>query len=359
MTEHINVAVVGLGYWGPNLVRALHDVEEARVTWICDLDSDHLEKIGRRYPAVGRTMDFDDVLSDESVDAVAIATPVSTHFPLAKRALEAGKNIFVEKPLAASTEEALALTELADERGLLLMPGHTFVYSPPVRAIRELIDSGELGDIYFISTSRVNLGLHQPDVSVAWDLGPHDFSILRYWLQETPEFVSGIGRSCIIPGTPDVAFINLEFASKTVAHVELSWLAPSKLRRTTIVGSRKMVVYDDTSNEPVRVFDSGVMIPDPSSFGEYKLTYRTGSIVSPHIKASEPLCVELTDFCRSILTSSIPESSAELGVEVVKMVEAVDRSFASHGSRIRLSDLTPSKAGDSLPFPLPAAVTRS
>ena len=359
MNERTNVAVVGLGYWGPNLVRALHDVEEAQVTWICDLDSNHLEKIGRRYPAVGRTMDFDDVLSDEQVDAVAIATPVSTHFPLAKRALEAGKNVFVEKPLAASTAEAIALAELADERGLLLMPGHTFVYSPPVRAIRELIDSGELGDIYFISTSRVNLGLHQPDVSVAWDLGPHDFSILRYWLQETPEYVAGMGRSCIIPGTPDVAFINLEFASATVAHVELAWLAPSKLRRTTIVGSRKMVVYDDTSNEPVRVFDSGVMIPDPSSFGEYKLTYRTGSIVSPHIKASEPLVVELTDFCRSIQTSSVPESSAELGVEVVKMVEAVDRSFASNGSRIQLADLTRSSDGDSLPFPLPAEVTRS
>ena len=356
MTERINVAVVGLGYWGPNLVRALHDVEEAQVTWICDLDSDQLEKIGRRYPAVGRTMDIDDVLADEMVDAVAIATPVSTHFPLAKRALEAGKSVFVEKPLAASTEEALALADLAEERGLLLMPGHTFVYSPPVRAIRELIDSGELGDIYFISTSRVNLGLHQPDVSVAWDLGPHDFSILRYWLQETPEYVAGIGRSCIIPGTPDIAFINLEFASETVAHVELSWLAPSKLRRTTIVGSRKMVVYDDTSTEPVRVFDSGVMIPDPSTFGEYKLTYRTGSIVSPHIKASEPLVVELTDFCHSILTSSIPESSAELGVEVVKMVEAVDRSFASHGSRIQLSELTPAGGGNSLPFPLPAAV---
>jgi predicted dehydrogenase len=356
----INVAVVGLGYWGPNLVRALHDVDEAQVTWICDLDENHLDRIGRRYPAVGRTTDFDEVLADDTVDAVAIATPVSSHFPLAERALEAGKHVFVEKPLAASTQEALALAETAEARGLLLMPGHTFVYSPPVRAIRQLIDSGELGDIYFISTSRVNLGLHQPDVSVVWDLGPHDFSILRYWLQETPEYVAGMSRSCIIPGTPDVAFINLEFASQTVAHVELSWLAPSKLRRTTIVGSRKMVVYEDTSNEPVRVFDSGVMIPDPESFGEYKLTYRTGSIVSPHIDASEPLCVELTDFCRSIMTSSVPESSAELGIEVVKMVEAVDRSFASNGSRIQLSDLTRSGGGDgSLPFPLPVAVAQA
>ncbi len=256
MSDRVNVAVVGLGYWGPNLVRAFHDVDGADVEWICDLEPSLLEKIGRRYPAVARTMDLDEVLADDSVDAIAVATPVSTHYPLAKRALEAGKHVFVEKPLAASTVAAVELAELAEERGLLLMPGHTFVYSPPVRAIRELIDVGELGDIYFISTSRVNLGLHQPDVSVAWDLGPHDFSILRYWLQETPEYVAGMSRSCIIPGTPDVAFINLEFASETVAHVELSWLAPSKLRRTTIVGSRKMVVYDDSSNEPVRVFDS-------------------------------------------------------------------------------------------------------
>ncbi len=338
MSERVRIATVGLGYWGPNLVRALHDVPEAEVAWICDLDTSALAKIGRRYPAVQRTTDLDEVLADDSVDAVALATPVSSHFGLAKAVLEAGKHVFVEKPLAASADEAVALAALADERGLVLMPGHTFVYSPPVRAIRGLIDSGELGDIYFISSSRVNLGLHQPDVSVVWDLGPHDFSILRYWLQETPEYVNGIKRSCIIPGTNDVAFINLEFASETVANVELSWLAPSKLRRTTIVGSRKMVVYDDTSNEPVRVFDSGVMIPDPASFGEYKLSYRTGDIVSPHIDATEPLCVEMTDFCQAIATGSVPESSSTLGVEVVRMIEAVDRSFARNGSRVAVAE---------------------
>jgi predicted dehydrogenase len=334
MNEHIRLAVVGLGYWGPNLVRAAHDVEGAEVAWICDLDEKALDKIGRRFPAARRTTDLDQVLDDPSVDAVLIATPVSTHFPLASRALEAGKHVFVEKPLAASTVEASGLEALAKVKDLVLMPGHTFLYSPPVRAIRDLITSGELGDIYFISSSRVNLGLHQRDVSVAWDLGPHDFSILRYWLDETPTHVSAMRRSCIIPGTPDVAFINLSFASEAVAHVELSWLAPSKLRRTTVVGSRKMVVYDDMSNEPVRVFDTGVMIPDPSTFGEYKLSYRTGDIVSPHISGSEPLCVELTDFCDSIRQGSTPVSSAAFGVEVVKMIEAVDRSFASEGARV-------------------------
>src|SRR5436305_15296225 len=198
------------------------------------------------------------------------------------------------------------------------------LYSRPLSEIRELFECGELGDLSFSSSRRVNLGLHQPDVSVVWDLGPHDFSILRYWLQETPEYVAGMGRSCIIPGTPDVAFINLEFASKTVAHVELAWLAPSKLRRTTIVGSRKMVVYDDTSNEPVRVFDSGVMLKDPESFGEYNLTYRTGDIVSPHIQPSEPLSLELQDFCAAIRTNGTPRSSAALGLEVVRILEAFD-----------------------------------
>ena len=169
-----------------------------------------------------------------------------------------------------------------------------------------LIKSGELGEIYFISTSRVNLGLHQPDVSVAWDLGPHDFSILRYWLDETPAYASALARGCVLPNIPDVAFINLEFPSGTVAHVELSWLAPSKLRRTTVVGSRKMVVYDDTSSEPVRIFDSGAVLPNPETFGEYKLTYRTGDIVSPRVDAAEPLYREIEDFAGAIATGAPP-----------------------------------------------------
>ena len=205
---------------------------------------------------------------------------------------------------------------------------------PPVNAIRALIQSGELGDIYFISTSRVNLGLHQPDASVVWDLAPHDFSILRYWLDETPSHVSAISRGCVMPTTPDVAFINLEYASGIVAHAELSWLSPSKLRRTTVVGSRKMVVYDDTSNEPVRVFDSGVTLPDPQTFGEYQLTYRTGDIVSMHIPPEEPLLLEMADFCNSIRTGETPRSGAQVGVDVVRMIEAVDASLASAGSRV-------------------------
>jgi predicted dehydrogenase len=333
-TRALRVAVVGLGYWGPNLVRNLHDVEDVEVAYICDLDETTLRTVGKRYPAVRQTTSYAEVLADGTVDAVAIATPVSSHYQLASRTLEAGKHVFVEKPLAASSAEASELIELANRLGLVLMPGHTFLYSPPVNMIRELIASGELGEIYFISTSRVNLGLHQPDVSVAWDLGPHDFSILRYWLDETPSQVTALSRACIVPGIPDVAFISLEFASGAIAHVELSWLAPSKLRRTTIVGERKMVVYDDTANEPVRVFDTGVMLPNPETFGEYKLTYRTGDIVSPHVAAAEPLFLELTDFCRSIRSGSQPRSSSELGLEVVRMIEAVDTSLERDGAPV-------------------------
>jgi predicted dehydrogenase len=332
----VKIAVVGLGYWGPNLVRNLHELTAADPVAICDVSDDALGAMQRRYPALQATTRFDDVISDPSIEAVAIATPISSHYRLAAAALDAGKHVFVEKPVAATSVEARRLLGLAEERRLVLMPGHTFLYSPSVDTIRRLIVGGELGEIYFISTSRVNLGLHQADVSVAWDLGPHDFSILHYWLGEMPSSVVALSRGCIIPGTPDVLFVNLEFPSQTIAHVELSWLAPSKLRRTTIVGSRKMVVYDDTSNEPVRVFDSGVILPDPESFGEYRMTYRTGDIVSPQIAAAEPLSLELQDFCTAIRTGASPRSHAGLGADVVRMIEAVDQSLALDGAKVHL-----------------------
>ncbi len=332
----VRVAVAGLGYWGPNLVRNLYENPSAELVRVCDLRPDQLAVLQGRYPGIARTTRFEDLLEDRSIEGIVVSTPVSTHYALALRALQAGKHVFVEKPIASSSEEAAELVEVADDKGLVLMPGHTFLYSPPVNAIRALIEAGELGDIYFISTSRVNLGLHQSDVSVAWDLGPHDFSILRYLLGETPTHVTALSRACVIPGTPDVAFINLEFASGTIAHVELSWLAPSKLRRTTIVGSRKMVVYDDTSNEPIRIFDSGASLPNPETFGEYKMTYRTGDILSPRIEVAEPLYLELDDFCASIRSKVQPRSSARLGLEVVRVVEAVDASLAQNGARVEV-----------------------
>jgi len=332
--DRLRVGVVGYGYWGPNLARNLNELAGAELRLLCDPREAARERAQLRYPGLVTTAELDDVLSDDDVDAVVVATPVSTHYGIAKAALLAGKHVFVEKPLAASAREALELGMLAEAQGLVLMPGHTFLYSPPVNMIRNLIDADALGEIYSISTSRVNLGLHQPDVSVAWDLGPHDFSILRHWLGEVPSHVAALSRGCILPDTPDVAFIHLEYKSGTIAHVELSWLAPSKLRRTTIIGSQKMIVYDDTSNEPVRIFDSGVMIRDPESFGEFKLSYRTGDIVSPRVEAAEPLLLELEDFCKAVRTGSTPRSSWQIGLDVVRVVEAVDQSLAREGARV-------------------------
>lgn len=329
----VRIAVVGLGYWGPNLVRNLVESDVAEPVVVCDLRDEPLEQIRRRYPALTATSDFGGVLADPEIEAVVIATPIATHHALGRAVLESGKHAFVEKPLAASLTEAADLAQAAAERGLVLMPGHTFLYSPPVQLIGSLISSGELGEVYFVSTSRVNLGLHQSDASVLWDLGPHDFSILAHWLDETPTHVTALSRGCVIPDTPDVAFINMEYASGKIAHVELAWLAPSKLRRTTIVGSRKMVVYDDTSLEPVRLFDSGVNVPDPDTFGEYRLTYRTGDIVSPRVDSAEPLSLELDDFCHAVRTGGQPRSSANLGVEVVRVIEAAERSQLDGGAR--------------------------
>jgi predicted dehydrogenase len=329
--DPVGVAVVGLGYWGPNLVRNLHEVSGAEVVLACDRHEGALDALARRYPAIPRTTELEEVLNDPAVDAVALATPVSTHHALALSALMAGKHVFVEKPLAASSAQALELIQTATQRGLVLMPGHTFLYSPPVRMIHDVIVSGELGEIYFISTSRVNLGIHQPDVSVVWDLGPHDFSILRYWLGERPSTVAALTRGCLTPNTPDVAFIHLVFDSGTIANVEIAWLAPSKLRRTTIVGSEKMVVYDDTSNEPVRIFDSGAQLQNPQTFGEYQLTYRTGDIVSPKVEVTEPLALQFQDFCAAIRDGTEPRSSAALGLDVVTITEAVDRSLGLDG----------------------------
>ncbi len=337
MSEPLRVAVVGLGYWGPNLLRNLVELPDAEVVTICDARQERLEHWGRRYPAIGCTTSYLEVLSDDRVEAVVIATPVSTHFELGSRALRFGKHTFVEKPLAASSEEAEELVHLARRAGRVLMPGHTFLYSPPVVLVKELIDRGDLGEIYFISSSRVNLGLHQADVSVVWDLGPHDFSILRFWLGESPASVSALSRNCVMPGTPDVAFVNMQYPSGTIAQIELAWLAPSKLRRTAVVGSERMVVYDDTSGEPVRVFDSGATLPDPESFGEYQLSYRTGDIVSPHVEPVEPIYRQMEDFCRAVRERVAPRSSAQLGLEVVETIEAVDGALARNGAALEIS----------------------
>ena len=301
-----SVAVVGLGYWGPNLLRVLVERTDVDVRWMCDADPTRLNRLARRYPAVSPTVNLDDVLEDPEVDGVLLATPVFTHYDLARRCLEADKHTLVEKPLAASGLEASALINLATERDLVLMCGHTFLYSPPVRTVKGLIESGELGELYFVSSSRVNLGLHQRDVSVVWDLGPHDFSILLYWLGRAPATIRATGRDSIVPGIADVAFVTMEFPSGVIANVELSWLAPSKLRRTVVVGSKKMIVYEDGAPEAVKIFDRGVVYKDPETFGEYHLSYRTGDILSPKLSSEEPLALQVGDFIRVLNAAQPP-----------------------------------------------------
>jgi predicted dehydrogenase len=333
------VAVVGLGYWGPNLLRVLFDRTDVEVRWICDSDPTRLERFARRYPSARITRDVDELLEDPELDGVLLATPVFTHYDLALRCLQAGKHCFVEKPLAPSSDQATELIELSRERGLLLMCGHTFLYSPPVRAVADLIQSGELGSLYFVSSSRVNLGLHQRDVSVIWDLGPHDFSILLYWLGEPPAAIRATGRDSIVRGIADVAFVTMEFESGLIANVELSWLAPSKLRRTVVVGSRKMVVYEDGGPEAVKIYDRGVDYKDPETFGEYQLSYRSGDIRAPNLPNDEPLSVQIDDFIAGMSTGEAAPGRLELARDVVRLAEAAEASMQAGGEQILLAEV--------------------
>lgn len=336
--DMVNIGLVGLGYWGPNHLRVVQGSERTKLKWICDTDPERLQRFSNRTRATPTT-DLDQLLEDSDTDALIISTPISTHFEIGKRALEAGKHVLIEKPMAGSSVEADELIALADRNGLAIMCGHTFLFSPPVVAVRELINSGELGEIYFISSTRVNLGLHQPDLSVIWDLAPHDFSILLSWLDEVPDTVSAIGRDSILPGTPDVAFANLGYASGLIANVELSWLAPSKLRRTAVVGSKKMVVYDDTSVEQVRVFDQGVQLKDPETFGEHQLSYRTGDILTPHLSSSEPIGVQLNAFVDSVKAGGADPEHTRIARDVIELIEAAEHSLNNDGVRTSLEEL--------------------
>ncbi len=323
-----NIGVIGLGYWGPNLLRNAAANRRTERLVICDSDPGRLNKIGSRFPSCEKTLHCKDIFNDPDIDGVIIATTVSSHYPLAMEALKKGKHVFVEKPFAETTEKAEEMVEFAEQNNLVTMVGHTFLYSPPVLKIKQILDSKELGDIRFITSSRVNLGLHQKDVSVIWDLAPHDFSMLFYWLGEEPNFVEAFGHDYVLKGIPDVAFINLGFPSGATANVQVAWLAPSKLRKTVIVGSRKMLIYDDTEPyEKIKIFDKGVDILEPESFGEYQLSYRTGDIISPRLDSFEPLNAEMEEFLRCIETGSSPRTSGRSGLGVVKALETADMSL--------------------------------
>ena len=326
----MKVAVVGAGYWGPNLIRNLSAVAEVDAVVACDKDPARLATVRSRFPSVECVQDLDAIIADDAIEAVALATPISSHGPLGVRLLEAKKHLFVEKPLAGSVADAEALIAAAEANDRVLMVGHTFEYSPPVLRIKQAIDEGELGEIFFISTVRVNLGLHQRDASVIWDLAPHDFSILFHLLGEAPRRVTAVGRDCVGSGQPDVAFVSLEFASGVIGNVEVAWLAPSKLRRTTIVGKRKMLVYDDTENiEKVKIYDQGVELRDPESFGEFQLSYRAGDIVSPRLPNAEPLRVEMEHFVECARTGQTPRTDGQSGLRVVRTLAAAEQALES------------------------------
>ena len=326
----VNIGVIGLGYWGPNLLRNIVANNRSNKIVICDKDPGRLSRISERFPTCLTTTDSREIFNDPDIDALVIATSVSNHYPLAMEAMRSGKHIFVEKPFAEDTKKAEEMVAYAEEYGLVTMVGHTFLFSPPVLKIKQILDSKDLGDIRFITSTRVNLGLHQKDVSVVWDLAPHDFSMLFYWLDEEPDFVEAFGHDYVLKGIPDVAFINLGFPSGATANVQVAWLAPSKLRKTVIVGSRKMLIYDDTEPyEKIKIFDKGVDILEPESFGEYQLSYRTGDIVSPQIDSSEPLLSEMEEFLRCVETGATPRTSGRSGMGVVKALEAADLSLSA------------------------------
>ncbi len=334
----MRVAVVGLGYWGPNLVRNLSALDRCSSLVICDVDERRLKSTHSLFPFAEPQQDYEVVLNDPDVQAVVLATPVATHASYAAQALAAGKSVLVEKPLATSFTEANGLFEMARSKGLLVMAGHTFLYSPPVVAVRRLIEQRWLGEALYLQATRVNLGIHRSDVSVLWDLAPHDLSIIVNWLGECPTAVSATGR-WTLPGRPvDVAFIDLRFASGVVANLHLSWLAPTKLRRMTLVGSRQMVVYEDTnSDEPVKVYDKGLDLPDPRDYGEYKLIYRTGNMVAPRVDSSEPLGLELDDFLTRVERGETPGAPERTAGAIVATVESAEKSLTTDGSWVEIA----------------------
>jgi predicted dehydrogenase len=332
----LRVAVVGYGYWGPNLTRNVIERPELELACLCERDAARGAAFQQKVPGVPVVSDLDQVLEDPTVDAVIVATPPRTHYSLVKESLEADKHVLVEKPLARTAAEAADLVDIAERRGLVLMPGHTFLYSPPVNKVHELINQGALGEMYFVTSSRMNLGKYQPD-GVICDLAPHDISILLYLLDEQVTQVSASARSIFREHNPEVAFLTLTFEGGVTANVQISWLAPRKVREMVFVGSRRMVQYDDTAaDESIRVFDRGMEVEAPANFGEFQLSYRSGDIVVPRVEAAEPLSLELQDFARAMRTGVTPRSHAHLGLETVAVIEAAESSLRHNGEPVSL-----------------------
>jgi predicted dehydrogenase len=328
----VRVAVIGAGYWGPNLVRNLSEAPGADPVAVADLSLERLEAINKRFPAVSTTTNYRDLFDDPSIDAVCIATPVGTHRRLSEEAFAAGKHVFVEKPMAGTIADSEAIIRAGERAGRTLMVGHTFVYNPAVTNVRERIVRGDLGKIYYVDSQRVNLGLHQFDVNVLWDLGPHDVSIILYWLDEEPEWVQSVGACYTQSEIEDVVFLTMGFPSGAVAHAHLSWLAPSKLRSMVVIGSHRMAVYDDVQSvEKVKIYDHGVT---ELSSEELRRSYRSGDIRSPHIVETEALQLEMRHFIECINDGTRPRSDGAAGLRVVRVLDAGMRSLRAGGARV-------------------------
>lgn len=344
----IKIGVIGCGYWGPNLIRNLSEIKQSEVIAVADLDEERLDHIKRKYPRVTRSRDYQDLFSMD-LDAVVIATPPETHHPIALDCLEKGLHILVEKPFTLRSSHARELIEAADKEDLVLMVGHTFEYNPAVRELKEIIQSGELGEIYYFNSVRANLGLFQRKLNVLWDLAPHDLSILLYLLEEDPAQVSAYGADCVLEDVHDVAYLHMTFPSKVTAHMHLSWLDPCKVRRLTIVGSKKMAVYDDVEPlEKIRIYDKGVVTPPyTDTYAEFQLSYRYGDVVIPHIPFTEPLRVECEHFVESVRTLSRPQSDGLVGLRVVSAIEAAEESLKNGGDSeaVRMIDPGGKSAG--------------
>ncbi len=339
MSAPIRVGVVGVGYWGPNLVRNFSQIPGAATKWAVDLNEERLAHMRNLYPSLRTSTRYADILEDPEIAAVVIATPVCTHSELTCKALDAGKHVFVEKPMASSVDECRRMIDAADRNRRFLMVGHTFLFNSGIHHIKQLIDRGELGQIFYIHVTRVNLGLFREDVNVVWDLAPHDVAIINWLLGHGPVRVNALGTAYVQPGIEDVAFVHMEYPEKVTAHLHVSWLDPNKIRKLTVVGSKKMLVYDDVSNvEKLRVYDKGVnVLPHYDTFGEFQLSYRYGDIVLPRIDDSEPLKNEAEHFIQCIRDGKSPSSDGRSGLEVVEVLEAACRSIREGGAAHRLN----------------------
>ena len=328
----IKVGTIGYGYWGPNLVRNFVENPGSEMVIVADIKKERLSTIKASYPQVMITKDYKD-LFNQNLDAVVIATPPQSHYILAKECLEHGLHVLVEKPITLKSQHAEKLIELSKKNNLVLMVGHTFEYNAAVHTLKNLIDSGELGQIYYVDAARLNLGLFQRDLNVLWDLAPHDISILLYILGRNPISVSAHGMPFVNEGIQDVVYMNMVFPDNILAHIHVSWLDPCKVRRVTVVGSKKMVVYNDIESlEKIRVYDKGVEKPPyTDTFGDFQLSYRYGDVIIPNIRFSEPLQRECQHFLDCITNHSTPQSDGQVGLNVVKIIEAAQRSLNQNG----------------------------